>query len=375
LTYTIRLHNSGAEAATADVTDPVPVELEYITDSATGGGAYDAGTHTLSWSAVNVPAGSSVSLEFAVKPSLTVTIPTVISNTATISATGESFDRTAWVTLIPESLPDDLTRPQVHSLTIGDQDVLTSPEVTLHISATDNVDVSWMYLREWQIVSTPWPHWEVVQSSGWVPFETDYAWTLGSANGVHYVGAWVADNDRNVSLLTREALDFASLVLAGNTVPQFGLVPYLVYYDAGVEVSAMMTPTQGDVNLYVWYPHNFLFPNQISAHPGLAEEEVHFTTPVDGVYIFIVHAPLESTYNLTITPGGGPSATTLLAQATNLSVTQPAPAALQSSTTDNAGEFLALPIFTDIGLDPLGTSVSEQPSGPFFFLFVPLVAH
>ncbi|MFN8596739.1 MAG: DUF11 domain-containing protein [Anaerolineae bacterium] len=55
VTYTIKLINSSPLAVTANVTDPVPSQLTYVTGSATGGGVYDAGSQTLSWSAINVP--------------------------------------------------------------------------------------------------------------------------------------------------------------------------------------------------------------------------------------------------------------------------------------------------------------------------------
>jgi uncharacterized repeat protein (TIGR01451 family) len=310
LTYTIRLRNSSRITATADVTDPLPVEMNYVAGSATGGGIYDPGTRTLSWNDVTVLAGDSQSLSFVVTATTvtTVTAPELVWNRATISATGESFERWVPVLLIPGAPARDITPPVVHSLTIGDRDVVTGVTVTLHISATDNVSVTRMVLREWQWRMWPVPHWRTVKSSGWVPYQPDYPWTLGAESGTHFVGVWVADGARNVSRLDHQALDFASLLLPGETVRQGGIVPYQVYYETGMDVTAALTPTVGDADLYVWYPHSFFWPDEYSTQPDLATDVVSFTTPLTGTYLFVVHGYTAATYDLSITPEGGPRA-------------------------------------------------------------------
>ena len=74
-----------------------------------------------------MPVGGNVSLSFAVTVTAVVT-PTVVTNTATISADGDSFDRYAWVLLVPEPLDSDSVPPVVHSLTIDEQDGRGSPD-------------------------------------------------------------------------------------------------------------------------------------------------------------------------------------------------------------------------------------------------------
>lgn len=98
-----------------------------------------------------------------------------------------------------------------------------------------------MYIREWQLAAVPFPHWNVSHSSGWVPYQADYPWTLMSNSGVHFVGVWVADAAHNVSELEHGGLDFASLVLPDATVEHRHAVPHLVYYPAGVTVTAQIT--------------------------------------------------------------------------------------------------------------------------------------
>jgi uncharacterized repeat protein (TIGR01451 family) len=365
LTYTIRLHNSGALTATANVTDPVPSEMNYVAGSATGGGVYDPDTTTLSWSDVTVPPGESESLSFAVTAA-TVEDPTLVINTATITTDSESFRRHIPVLLVPESTGEDVTPPVVHRLTIDDQDVLTEVGVTLHISATDNISVTEMYVREWEWATTPVPHWRTVRSSGWIPYEADYPWTLGAESGTHYVGVWVTDSASNRSQLDRRALDFASLLLPGETVARGGIVPHLVYYESGVDVTAVLSPTDGDADLYVWYPGSFLWPDQKSTLSGTSTDEVSFTTDRAGTYLFLVHGYTAATYDFSITPGGGPrawgvasvdSGGTSQASSHDMSLTKPPIQDLVSALFES-------------GLDPLG---SPAAAGPSFEIYLPVI--
>jgi len=364
LTYTIRLRNSGRITATADVTDPVPVEMNYVAGSATGGGVYDPGTRTLSWNDVTVLAGDSQSLSFVVTAT-TVTAPELVWNRATISATGESFERWAAVLLVPGAPGVDVTPPVVHSLTIGDRDVATGVTVTLHISATDNVSVTRMILREWQWRMWPVPHWRTMQSSGWVPYQPDYPWTLGAKSGTHFVGVWVADGARNVSHLDHQAMDFASLLLPGETVVRGGIVPYQVHYETGIDVTAVLTPTAGDADLYVWYPRSFFWPDEYSTQPGLATDVVSFTTPLTGTYLFVVHGYTAATYDLSITPEGGPRAW----GATRAHSGMTSHASANEASLNKPPILDVVACLFESGLDPLGSPAALGP----FEVYLPMI--
>jgi len=364
LTYTIRLNNNGTTEALIDVSDPVPVELEYVADSVTGGGLYDPASRTLTWNRISVPPGDRVSLTFQATPAMTVEAPMVVTNTAFIQAGELVLERRTWIALLPESPVEDPIPPQVNRLVIGDGDVLYDPQVRLQISASDNLEVSWMYLREWELAASPRPHWRVARSSGWLPYQPEVEWTLGSSSGVHFIGVWVADAALNLSQIDHQALDFASLLLPGTTVPPGGLVPYLVYYPQGVEVKATLTPTQGNVDLYVWYPGNFLWPDQASVHPDTAAEEMVFTTSNDGTYLFLVHSTEASTYDFAIAPAGGP---------------RHDEAPLEGATSDLAlqsprlpSSFVVEPLLSQAGLDPLGSEEAASPQGPYL-TYVPVI--
>ncbi len=365
LTYTIVLYNNGHRDTVADVTDPLPAEVAYISGTVIGGGAYDAGSHAMTWSGVNVPAFQGRFLSFGVTQAVTVSTPTLITNTAVISSAGKTIERQTRTLLLPANYVSDDIPPRVESVLIDEQDVLTVPTVTLHISATDNMSVTWMYIREWRLFDNPKPFWKLRYSSGWLPYQPEYTWTLKEKSGVHFVGVWVADAAYNRSHLTRDSIDFASLILPGETVPQFRWMPYLVNYTAGEDVQAVVTPTVGNADLFVWYPRSFGWPDQHSAQMGTASEVITFTTPISGPYIFLVYGREETTYDMSITPGGGPGAWNSSIQGA-LDLTAP-------QSMDEPGDFLYEPLFTQSGSDVLGAEGSDTPGVPRF-IYLPMMA-
>jgi uncharacterized repeat protein (TIGR01451 family) len=350
LSYSIELHNGGTDGSVADVIDQLPAEVDYIPGSAVPEAVYDEDTRTLYWRNVEIPQGWGKSLFFAAASEV-MSVPTVITNTAIISADDVSIERYARTLLLPDPPEHDHILPVVHSLAVDEQDVLASPTVTLHISATDNAEIRWMYLREWAWAATPWPHWRIVQSGGWVPYQADYPWTLRAESGTHFVGVWVADKGRNISRLSLHSLDFASLLLPGATAPESGMTLYLVYYGAGVDVSATLTPTTAtaQVAMNVWYARNSFEPIATDT------QEVTFTTPSTGTYVFVVHGESGAIYDLSIEPGGG----------SRLPLTDersrgrwPHVSAADQAILDEASDLVSM--LTASGLDPL--SIADAPS-------------
>ena len=159
----------------------------------------------------------------------------------------------------------------------------------------------------------------------------------------------VANAEESVSAITHQSFDFVSLNLPNTQTTKPGLTPYLVYYDAGIDVNIQLAPVSGNADLYVWYPGNRSLPDKTSLLPGTAVDQVSFTTPAAGIYIILVAALDPVIFNLSIQPAGGPNAP-VTGLASQLSPQNP-----------TAGQFLVEPIFTNgvnIGLDPLG---SAQP--------------
>lgn len=342
LTYTIQITNSGVDAVIASVTDVIPTDLVLLDGSQNLGGVYDPVTHQLSWRIVDVPAMSETRLTFDVQAAApSVSQPIEVTNKATVVVGELILTPEVKITIVPGPSSPEVVRPEVIKIQVGEADVLTDPNVMLHIDATPGT--AWMFIREYSLkVVFDLPVWTVDHSSGWIPFQADFPWKLGNVSGAHSVGVVVADTDLNRSLWTHHSFDFASLNLPNTTTHKPGLIPYMVYYPAGVNVGLNLSPVTGNADLYVWYPGNFDNPDQALTKPGTAVEAVSFTTPKEGIYIILVHAVEPVTYNLAITPAGGPSA-----PVTGLP-SQAGPQAISGSA------FVQEPVFSIIGMDPLG---------------------
>jgi uncharacterized repeat protein (TIGR01451 family) len=360
-TYLIYLHNSSNVPVPAVVKDLLPVQVTYVEGSANAGGVYDPATRTITWDDLSVPEGSSLTLTFdvtAISPDAT---PLPVINTAYISSQGATLKRSVWVIILPNP-GGDLIPPKVDNFIIDEKDVITNPNVTLHIAASDNVGVTRMFLKEWVLVTNPLPHWQEVQSSGWIPYHPEYPWTLSNQSGTHYIGVWVADRAGNRSHLTRRAIDFASLLLPNTHVGQGDMIPYLVYYPAGVDVTAVLDSLSGVANLFVWSPGNMFSPDQYNPAVTGMKTTITFTTERAGIYMFLVYGQTAANFDLSIKPGGGP-------RLPLLSVT-PMPVTGDSSIQVDSMPFN--PILPVSGLDPLGEA--EEPVGPFLQAFVPILS-
>ena len=370
LTFTIYLHNSSSDAVPASVSDALPVGLDYIDGSANAGGTYDVTSRTLTWTDLSVLEDSPQSLTFDVtvnNPLATPAAVTHITNTAEITSGSVTLKRSAEVFVV--STPGgDIFPPEVKSFVIGDRDVYSSPQVTLHTSASDNVGVTSMCFKEWVLATAPMPHWQQVKNCDkWVPFQADYDWTLTSQSGTHFIEVWVADAALNHSHLTRKAIDFASLLLPNTHVDLGDMIPYLVYYPAGVDVSATLTTLTGDAQLHVWHPGNMFAPDHSSPATGGATQTISFTTKWAGVYLFLVRGKQASDFDLSITPGGGATATTVAPLGSAAGINMGG----QAASPAQAGDPTYNPILPQSGLDPL--SVSQDPIGPFNYTYLPLI--
>jgi uncharacterized repeat protein (TIGR01451 family) len=366
-TYTIYLNNSSTVPVPATVTDKLPELVTYVAGSANAGGVYDETSRTLTWSGLSVPGGSSMALTFDVTAASTLPSPTpqpirlLITNTAVIASGPVTLIRSAQVWLVPTPTGDNIP-PVVDSFTIGDTDVYTSPAVTLNIKAHDNVAVTSMYLVEWVLTGKPIPHWQLVKTSGWIPYQASYPWTLINQSGTHFIGVWVADKAMNRSRLTWNAIDFASLLLPGTSIAQGHMIPYLVYYPAGVDVKAALTSTSGEAHLFLWKPGNMFAPDLSSAAPGSSTQTITFTTQTAGIYMFLVYGKTNAVFDLSITPGGGPRPGPFATPASSVSTPSLSDGTILTSPDAAADGITFNPILPQSGLDPL--FVAPEP----FFL-------
>ena len=353
LTYTVLLYNSGIESIIVDVFDEIPIELDYISGSADStGGSYDPGAHSLTWSQVEIPSASQMLLSFDVILTSSVSEPTEVVNSAVVNKPEGVIVTDSVVTLLPDEPGEDVEFPIVDSIVIGDGDALTSPNTTLYINAADDVGVEMMYIKEYQLISTEdsGAEWVITESDGWIPFQVAYEWSLVDSPGVHFIGVWVADAAGNISHATNKSFDFASNLPPVTTITNRIMnIPYLVYYDRDVEVAAVIDQLTGEegICLNIWYPGNFSIPDHSSCIDGSV---IEFQTQSSGNYLFVagIQSLDEVSYNLSITPAGGPSAWT-----DESSIIQEVYGI--EYLDDN------LVLFDEAGIDPIAYAIVDQP--------------
>jgi uncharacterized repeat protein (TIGR01451 family) len=111
--YTLAYYNDGnADATNTTITDTLPVHTTYVTGSASDGGTYDAATRTITWTGIDVAAGTT-----AADPAGTVTFSvTVDANTPN----GTELDNTGHIQLGTDTpIPSNTTEHFVKFPVIG----------------------------------------------------------------------------------------------------------------------------------------------------------------------------------------------------------------------------------------------------------------
>ncbi len=173
----------------------------------------------------------------------------------------------------------------------------TNSQVSLMLSATDNVAPAYVYFIEYaylQVVGTWWP----VQFSGWQPFDTVTPWALHATPGVHYIQAWVADAAGNLSAPKHA---WINLMQSGTPIGQYEVHPYRLRLQAGDSVLVRLTSGVGDADLYVFGPGDAFIGSSENSTPV---DEVAFTATQTGVYQVEVEGfAASSTYTLEFLPG------------------------------------------------------------------------
>jgi len=361
LTYTILLYNSSLEDMIVDVVDTIPEELTY-SGTASPTAVYDAINNTLTWEDIEVPLASQVLLTFDMVAPATVSEAIDVTNTATVTTEKNSYDIEFTVDLLTEAPLEDVYFPVVNSVVIDEMDVLIDVDVVLHIDAMDYVaadtpgSLDQMLIKEWELSTDYSEGWVMIHSTGWIPFDSDYDYTLGDQPGIKFVAVWVKDEAGNISHATQEAFDFASYLKPSTELTdRISILPYGVYFDVGESITATLvkdpiSDTNSSVGLIVWTPEDYNTP--IIVPPGAVEGDpiVYNGVSVGGIYVFGVNYTANSTlvYDLTIDPEGGPSA---------WGVT---PGTVSAETA----EAVTLNPFSEIGFNPIAMGLQDQPNSP-----------
>ena len=202
-------------------------------------------------------------------------------------------------TLLPpaaDSEPPTITQLQAN----GGAPQTENAAINITIEANDaGGNVVSMYLVEREFNSSA-RQWVAMQNTGWIPFQSPFAWTLTNRGGARYIQAWVSDGAGNISEVTvKTRIDYnppSDRVLAG----QVRL--YRRTVTAGQQVQVTVETLSGDADLYVWRPDGN--ESWVSNQEGVTADTVTFTTPQSGDYQIEVFGYQASTYRLTISVGG-----------------------------------------------------------------------
>jgi len=224
-------------------------------------------------------------------------------------AEGSEANNTAqWeVTVLPVEEASDTTPPTIAQLVIdGGVQVTTAPTVTVALTATDvGGEVRAMYFVE-RTYNNAARLWTPRQQSGWIDFRPAFSVTLSATGGARYLQAWVADDAGNISTSSQRAL--INYLPAQETVLEGQVRLYRLWLASGEQALAVLTPSSGDPDLYVWAEDGVLAGYSNLA--GTAVDSVQFVAPVAGLYQFEVHGYVESNYFLVLTTGAAAASVT-----------------------------------------------------------------
>jgi uncharacterized membrane protein len=237
------------------------------------------------------------------------TIYAVIDPTDEISETPAAFAESNNVvskTFTVLSPAPDTSPPRVDDLTIADDAVRTRMvSVTLDATASEmdlprQSGVSKVWYEEFEY-SQGAGNWVLVQSSGWLDYDSshvDYPWTLVDSTGVHYMRAWAADAAGNVS--ASPAADFINYIPRTEQVLQGSANVYRQYLEEDDHLLVRLTPMSGDPDLYVWSP-DWRNGAWASINTGTTEDIVSFTADESGLYQIEVYGYIAAKYSIEIT--------------------------------------------------------------------------
>jgi uncharacterized repeat protein (TIGR01451 family) len=223
---------------------------------------------------------------------------------------------------VDASLPTetDVTAPWV-SLHVGKL-LTTSGMVALGSVAAP--DAQRMYIREWTLDPAT-GSWMAVRDSGWLPYTPSAPWAVSPAQGVKYLGLWVADAAGNVSVLDEDSLAFVNRSDAPQVLANGQRVQYRGNLEQGAWVLAVLTTRAGDPDLYIWRPHNGFHPDLYSNEslpPGQWESLGGELVARSGRFLLEVQAAGDSEYQLDLS-GEQPALGGMHGRATKVLPSQP----------------------------------------------------
>ena len=172
------------------------------------------------------------------------------------------------------------TPSQITTFTINfGADTADRTQVRLDLSATPSP--AYVLYLEYQYIQSAGT-WVRVASSGWLPYAAasdGFAWRLQPVPGVHYLQAWVADGNGNIS--PHPALAHINLLLPRAHLTEGEVHVYRKWLPAGASYLIRLMNAYGDADLYVWDPSGAA---ALISEVDADFEELSFSAPVSGTY-------------------------------------------------------------------------------------------
>ena len=205
------------------------------------------------------------------------------------------------ITVLPSS--SDPNPPTVNSLTINggtsSQDT-ASRTVNLQVNASDvgsGVNSMWVAEFMW---NSGLGSWQVINESGWIPYQRNSQWKLTGSPGSRFIDVWVADFAGNISSMAKTAhinLLYSNMWVAQNQAHGFN-------YDltVGEHVETQLIPASSDADLYIGtYDTGTLYA---SYEAGSVVETIIFDAPHTDWYTFSAYGYTDATYSIIINRAG-----------------------------------------------------------------------
>jgi len=230
-----------------------------------------------------------------------ITASTITDHPSTLSAAIRSGSRitdtlsvnnvlTRTLTVLPAA--GDTVPPRIVYLTT-EQSIVTTPDLTLHLSAQDEPGGSglrWVYLVEYVAATR---RWVPAQTSGWRPFATTLSWRLASGGGAHYLQVWVADHAGNIG--EEPAGLWVHYLPVSDRVGQGQARTYRFSLHAGQTLSATLTPVPpGDADLYLWTLDGSLAASRTAVGP----DQIAYTAAVTELVQLEVYGAADADFGL-----------------------------------------------------------------------------
>ncbi|GAB4581021.1 MAG: hypothetical protein Fur0022_37660 [Anaerolineales bacterium] len=146
----------------------------------------------------------------------------------------------------------DAIPPEIVTTTVnGGAYITNQPQVVLNTVATDDGSgVAYIYYIEYAF-DRGLGDWLPVKRSGWIPFENgvDMDYLLDITPGAHYIQAWVADYDGNIS---SPQIALINLILPKNSVVHDGGQVYRLPLLPSTILQIDLTSLIGDADMFAW---------------------------------------------------------------------------------------------------------------------------